>query len=49
MLMVIVICTGIIRKFYSAYLFGVTSDICIGLHRDVKKSVTLRGGERGMD
>ena len=49
MLMVIVICTGIERKFYSTYLFGVTPDICIDIHRDVKNCDMIRGGVRGTD
>ena len=35
MLMVIVICTGILRKFYSAYLFGFSPDICINICIDI--------------
>ena len=49
MLMVIMICTGIVRKFYSTYFFGVTADICINIHRDVKKGDKIRDGVRGMD
>ena len=44
MRMVIVVCTGIVHKFYSAYFFGVTTHICINIHMGAKKHDTLRDG-----
>ena len=49
MLMVIMICTGIVRNFYSAYLFVFSPDTCIDIHRDVNKHNTLIDGVQVMD
>ena len=46
MLMVIMICTGIVHNLYSTYLFGVTPNICINIHRDVNKHNMLRDDVR---
>ena len=49
MLWVIVICTVIIHKYYSTYLFGVKLNIFINIHRGVKKHGMIRYIVRGMD
>ena len=41
MLTVIVICTGIVKKFYSAYLFGVSPNFCINVFIDIHLTSAL--------
>ena len=41
MLMVIIICTEIVRKFYSTYLFGFSPDICTDIRINVHPTTSL--------